>query len=330
MRILLVDDSAPSFVMYPQTDSFVRALSQRCEVTVVAVDTTRERHDLREHSGYDLVLVWQSVTSHRHKDLVRVFQLPSGALRAAVVSDFFHPHLPRSPVVYNPYLTRSLQESVFDIVFTTYYNVYEWSLLLPDAQVVYMPYCVDPDFFCDLEEPRLDSLLVCCSTNNYLYPFRTRVIDLLHNQSAIPCRFRVNANDQWGNLPTQLGQPADTRRSEAYSVLKEYRRLVNAHRFFLATTSIGPGVELKFAEAVLCGACVVCDLPERLHERYRDTVALIHSCMTDGDILGIIEAALRTPTTLVEQRGRARDLVVRDFGPDTCVDVLLEAVAGRG
>jgi hypothetical protein len=104
--------------------------------------------------------------------------------------------------------------------------------------------------------------------------------------------------------------------------------MINSYTFFLATTSIGPGVELKFAEAILCGACIVCDVPEQLYERYKNVVVLIHSGMADREILYIIEEAFLSPDVLKERREEARHLVLQDFGPETCVDMFLNAIHG--
>ncbi len=330
MRILFVDDDKPSLVMYPQTDGFLRALSSKCEVSVTSVDTAREEYDLRLHEGYDVILVWQSVTSHRRKNLVRRFLFPENVCSCAVISDFFHPAVKRSPVIFNPFMAESLRQSQFDYVFTTYHNTYEWSLLLPSIKVRYLPYCVDTEFFVDLRRQRKHALLVCCSSNSYLYPFRARVIDLLHNQTIIPCHFKVNSDEQWGNTTEQMELDDASRRVVGYDVLRKYRDLLSTYTAFLATTSIGDGVELKFAEAILCGACVVGDVPESMFERYHRFVTVIHSCMTDGEILERMDRFMKEPTAISERRDEARDLISEEFGPDSVAREFLKEIDHNG
>lgn len=330
MKILFVDDSKASLVMYPQTDGFLRVLSQNCEVQTVMVDTSQEEYDLREYKGVDVVLIWQSVTSHRHKDIVRLFRLPPQSLSCAVISDFFHPYVKRTPTIYNPFLLRTLEQSKIDVVFSTYFNTYEWSLLLPESKIFYLPYCVDVDFFKNLGEKRAHRLLVCCSTDTYLYPFRTRVIELLYNQTEIPCLFKVNAHEQWGNTKDQMELEGDARRTVAYAVLESYRDLLNRHSSFLAITSIGNGVELKFSEAILCGACVVPDIPSTMFQHYGSLFPVIHSCMTDSQIISTISVYMNNPDYYLQQRDKARALIVNDYSPDTCVRTFLDTIEACG
>ncbi len=198
------------------------------------------------------------------------------------------------------------------------------SRILPGSKIVYLPYCVDPEFFIDLDFEREDKLLVCCSTNEYLYPFRTRVIKLLENQTSIPCKFKVNANEQWGCSKEEVVIEGDLRRKAAYDVLKDYREMINSYKFFFAITSIGPGVELKFIEGILCGACVIADLPSNMFERYKPVIPYIHSCMTDHEILHKIENYMDKSERFINSIESSKSLVKKEFSPNNCVTIITQ------